>query len=129
MNQIISILDSYAYRTLVWDIYVERVSRPASGAAPDEQRIAASLPRAENCLAAISGLMDEGPLPIARLTPKPCGASSHETRRWREMDSNHRSPVRWTAILSSPAMRFCKQVVRESCCRRSSERGRLVRPG
>ena len=61
MNQIISILDSYAYRALVWDIYVERVSRPASGAAPDEQRIAASLPRAEVCLAVISGLMDEAP--------------------------------------------------------------------
>ena len=61
MNQIISILDSYAYRTLVWDIYVERVSRPASGAAPDEQRIAAALPRAEVCLAAIAGLMDEAP--------------------------------------------------------------------
>jgi glutathione S-transferase len=26
MNQIIGILDSYAYRTLVWDIYVERVA-------------------------------------------------------------------------------------------------------
>jgi hypothetical protein len=61
MNQIISILDSYAYRALVWDIYVERVSRPARGAAPDEQRIAASLPRAEICLAVISGLMDEAP--------------------------------------------------------------------
>ena len=61
MNQIISILDSYAYPALVWDIYVERVSRPASGAAPDEQRIAASLPRAEVCLAVISGLMDEAP--------------------------------------------------------------------
>jgi glutathione S-transferase len=23
MNQVISIVDSYAYRTLVWDIYVE----------------------------------------------------------------------------------------------------------
>jgi glutathione S-transferase len=61
MNQIISILDSYAYRTLVWNIYVERVSRPASGAAPDEQRIAAALPMAEVCRAAISGLMDEAP--------------------------------------------------------------------
>ena len=27
MNQIVSILDSYAYGTLVWDIYVERVFR------------------------------------------------------------------------------------------------------
>jgi hypothetical protein len=32
-----------------------------------------------------------GPLPIARSTPKPCGASSHETYRWREPDSNPQS--------------------------------------
>lgn len=38
-NQIISILDSYAYRTLVWDIYVERVSRPASGASSDDSEL------------------------------------------------------------------------------------------
>ena len=30
MNQIVSILDSYAYGTLVWDIYVERVYRPGA---------------------------------------------------------------------------------------------------
>jgi glutathione S-transferase len=59
MNQIISILDSYAYRTLVWDIYVERVSRPASGGTVDEQKIAGSLPKAEVCLSALSQLMGE----------------------------------------------------------------------
>jgi glutathione S-transferase len=57
MNQIISILDSYAYRTLVWDIYVERVSRPASGGAADEQKITNALPRAEVCLSALSEIM------------------------------------------------------------------------
>jgi glutathione S-transferase len=36
MNQIISILNSYAYTTLVWEIYVERVARPTSGTASDE---------------------------------------------------------------------------------------------
>jgi glutathione S-transferase len=40
MTQIISILDSYAYRTLVWDIYVERVARSATGSVSDEQKIA-----------------------------------------------------------------------------------------
>ena len=34
MSQIISILDSYAYRTLVWDIYVERVARPSDRLIP-----------------------------------------------------------------------------------------------
>src|ERR1700730_10907085 len=57
MNQIISILDSYAYRALVWDIYVERVSRPASGGAADEQKIADALPKAEVCLSALSEIM------------------------------------------------------------------------
>jgi glutathione S-transferase len=61
MNQITSILDSYAYRTLVWDIYVERVSRPASGVAADEQKIAGALPKAKVCLSALCELMHEAP--------------------------------------------------------------------
>ena len=61
MNQIIGILDSYAYRTLVWDIYVERISRPASGGSSDVQRISAALPKAEVCLAALSKLIDVSP--------------------------------------------------------------------
>ena len=61
VNQILSILDSYAYRTLVWDIFVERVRAPRQGRAPDEARIAAALPRAEICLAALADLMGAGP--------------------------------------------------------------------
>ena len=61
VNQILSILDSYAYRTLVWDIFVERVRAPGQGRAPDEARIAAALPRAETCLAALEALMDVQP--------------------------------------------------------------------
>ena len=41
-NQIASILDSYAYRCWVWDIYVERTKD-----APDEAKITEALPRAE----------------------------------------------------------------------------------
>jgi glutathione S-transferase len=61
MSQIISILDSYVYRTLVWDIYVERVAHPATGSAADEARIAAALPKAEVCLSALAELMGEAP--------------------------------------------------------------------
>ena len=59
MNQVISILDNYAYRTLVWDIYVERVVKSATGAMTDEKRIEAALPRAETCLSALAELMAE----------------------------------------------------------------------
>lgn len=53
MMQAISILDSYAYRPLVWDIYVERVGNPKEGKPADEARIAAAFPLARTCFAAL----------------------------------------------------------------------------
>jgi glutathione S-transferase len=60
MNQAISILDNYAYRTLVWDIFVERVRAPKQGRTADEQKIAAALPKAATCLAALQAIMGDG---------------------------------------------------------------------
>jgi len=48
MNMAIGLLDAYAYRAMVWDIFVERVERAAAGS--DEARIAAALPVARTCL-------------------------------------------------------------------------------
>ncbi|HEU4430994.1 MAG TPA: glutathione S-transferase family protein [Myxococcota bacterium] len=53
MNQAIAILDAYAYRTLVWDLYVERCVKRERA---DEARIASALPRAATCLRALSDL-------------------------------------------------------------------------
>ena len=58
-HQIISMLDNYAYRTLVWDVFVERVEVPQGGGTPDETKIAEALPRARTCLAAVEALMAE----------------------------------------------------------------------
>ena len=55
-NQIIGIMDSYAYRTLVWDIYVERVVTAREGRAADEAKIVAALPRASICLTELDRL-------------------------------------------------------------------------
>jgi glutathione S-transferase len=66
MNQIVSILDNYAYRAMVWDVYVERVSRPRKGKTPDETRISAGLARANTCLDAIAALMDGAPFLAGR---------------------------------------------------------------
>ena len=46
MTQIMCMTDSYAYRPLVWDIYVERSSNPKEGKATDVTRIASAIPRA-----------------------------------------------------------------------------------
>jgi glutathione S-transferase len=56
MNQIINILDAYCYRTLVWDIFVERVSHPHQNIACNEAKIAAAIPKAKLCLTALSTL-------------------------------------------------------------------------
>jgi glutathione S-transferase len=61
MNQAISILDNYAYRTLVWDIFVERVSKKRRGEAADEQKVAAAVPAADRCLDALQAIMADAP--------------------------------------------------------------------
>ena len=60
-DQIMGILDAYAYRTWVWDIYVERVAKPAEGGAADEERIERALPKAALALDAIADLMTGDP--------------------------------------------------------------------
>jgi glutathione S-transferase len=59
-NQIISILDNYAYRSMVWDVFVERVRVPQKGGTSDEKKIAAGLKLAEKCLGEIESLMEDG---------------------------------------------------------------------
>jgi glutathione S-transferase len=57
MTQIMSMTDAYAYRPLVWDVYVERVSNPREGKPTDEALIRAALPRARTYLQALHYLM------------------------------------------------------------------------
>jgi glutathione S-transferase len=57
MMQIMSMTDAYAYRPLVWDIYVERVSNPREGKPSNEALIAEALPKARTYLQALSYLM------------------------------------------------------------------------
>ena len=61
MTQIISMADTSAYRPLVWDIYVERISKPREGEAGNEALIASALPRARTYLSALNDLVAEGP--------------------------------------------------------------------
>jgi len=76
MTQILSILDTYAYRTLVWDIFVERVVKTGGGAPADEVRIASSMGKARKVVAALEDLCDDGPFLLGeRLTLADCHAA------------------------------------------------------
>jgi len=59
VEQAISVLDAHGYRPMVWGLFVERVSRGESGES-DEEVIAAALPQAADCLAALAGILGEG---------------------------------------------------------------------
>ena len=59
VNQITGLLDSYAYRAMVWDVFVERVDVPQEGGVSDEEKIADGLRTAEICLSTLGDLMGE----------------------------------------------------------------------
>ncbi|CCV13328.1 glutathione S-transferase family protein [Mesorhizobium sp. STM 4661] len=57
MNQIIGMLDAYAYRAMVWDVAVERLEKEP----PDESLIAGGLGQAATVLRVLTSLKAAGP--------------------------------------------------------------------
>jgi glutathione S-transferase len=57
MNQVVGILDSYAYRPMIWGVFVQRVRVPQQGGQPDEEEISRSLATARTCLSVIARLL------------------------------------------------------------------------
>jgi glutathione S-transferase len=56
VNQIIGIVDNYAYRSMIWGVFMECVRAPARGKIGDEAVIASSLNVAETCLDALEDI-------------------------------------------------------------------------
>ena len=76
MVQMLSILDTYAYRTLVWEIYVERVVKTRDGSSADEVRIASAVGPARTVVAALESLIATEPFLLGtELTLADCHAA------------------------------------------------------
>ena len=58
MNQVIGLLDAYAYRPMVWGIFVQRVRIPLQGGKSDEETIRKSIPVVETCLNCLEGFLE-----------------------------------------------------------------------
>jgi glutathione S-transferase len=58
MAQAIGIIGSYAYPAMILQIFVQRAVVPMKGGTADEDAIAAAMPRAETCVAALEKLND-----------------------------------------------------------------------
>jgi glutathione S-transferase len=61
MNQAIGLLDAYAYRPMVWGVFVQRVRVPLEGGKPDEGEINDSLRVAATCLQSLNILLESAP--------------------------------------------------------------------
>jgi glutathione S-transferase len=60
LNQIVSIVDSYAYPSLVWGVFMEAVRKPGRGEPTDRAALTSALARARTCLQALSDLAGPG---------------------------------------------------------------------
>ncbi|MFH1794987.1 MAG: glutathione S-transferase family protein [Pseudomonadota bacterium] len=107
MAEIVGMLDAYAYRTLVWDIYVERVSKPRDGRTPDEERIALALPRARHILDVLGALKRPGSwllgdrLTLADLHAAPMLAYFVQSPEGAAMLTDTPSLSTWYGVLSA----------------------------
>lgn len=104
MTQAMSIQDGHVYPDLVWGLYIERAQAPVQDRAPDEDRIARLIPKAETCLAALEALA-EGPwlagaaLTLADLHAAPMFALFLETPEGRALlPAYPRLAAWWRAI-------------------------------
>jgi glutathione S-transferase len=58
MTQAINIIGNYAYPAMILQIFVQRAVVPMKGGTADEDAIAAAMPQAETCVAALEKLID-----------------------------------------------------------------------
>ena len=112
MAQIVSLLDSYAYRSMVWDVFVERLRRPLSGGTPDEDRVNAGLNQADLCLMVLSNFLGDGAwlagedLSLADLHAAPMVCYLRATSEGRKLLERYSAMAAWWArIVTRSAMR------------------------
>ncbi|MEO1198020.1 MAG: glutathione S-transferase family protein [Pseudomonadota bacterium] len=61
MAQMISIIDAYLYKALVWDVFVQEVVLPREGGTTDPDVVRAGASLSKTALAALAGLLSDQP--------------------------------------------------------------------
>lgn len=117
MTQAMSVCDSYLYPHGVWGIFVERVSKAKRGEAADEQKVAASLPKATACHAALADILGDqeylcgDALTLADLHAAPMLACLTMTDEGRAMMAAHpRLETWWQRMIVRPAMQQTRAI-------------------
>jgi glutathione S-transferase len=109
MAQIIGVLDSYAYRPMVWGVFVQRMRVPLNGGVTDEKLVAASLKDARVALAALAALAEDSPflagptLSLADLHAYPMLKCFSITPEGQAAINEHPAVARWLSTLGERA--------------------------
>jgi glutathione S-transferase len=61
ISQVVAILDSYAYRPMVWDVFVQQVDRPGSSLPSHASTVKRGIEESRRCLRALSSIQDGNP--------------------------------------------------------------------
>jgi glutathione S-transferase len=109
MNQIISVLDSYAYWPMIWGVFVQRVSIPKEGGKADEQVVERALPAAAKCVEVLQGQLGDrrylvgDALTLADLHAAPMLMYFSATPEGKQMMAAHPNLARWLAHMLARA--------------------------
>ena len=109
MAQVIGLLDAYAYRPMVWGVFVQRVRIPATGGTTDEARVALSLKESRIALDALAALAGDSPhlagptLSLADLHAYPMLRLLSLAPEGRAAIDEHRALAGWLARLGTRA--------------------------
>lgn len=101
MAQTISVLDAYAYRPLIWPVFVERISVPRNGGTPNEKTIEDALPAARRAVHALAALLGRQPffagerISLADLHAAPILLYFSLTREGADLLSHHSNLLHW----------------------------------
>jgi glutathione S-transferase len=61
MDQVISIVDSFAYPAIIGKLVWQRMITPMLGGTPDEAIVKEAMPQVQLCLATLEGILGDGP--------------------------------------------------------------------
>ena len=109
MAQVIGLLDSYAYRPMVWGVFVQRVRLPMTGGSTDESLVAKSLKESHIALEALASLVGDSPflvgntLSLADLHAYPILRYFSLAPEGQTAIGEHRAVAEWLARLGTRA--------------------------
>ncbi len=109
VNQIVGLLGSYAYPSMVWKVCAERIFASLEGREPDESEVATGMRTAETCMTVLEDLLGESPylvgpdLSLADLHAYPIFAYFSLTPEGAEALERHAGLGAWFARMTGRA--------------------------